>query len=52
MHDVVLWEFPPPRSAELEHFEAATVWYFGILRWLWTHLTIRFGLFPGLESGY
>lgn len=50
MHDVVLRAFPPPWSAELEHFEPATVWHFGNLRWLWTHLTIMFGLFPGLES--
>jgi len=50
MHDAVLRTFPPPWSTELAHFEPVTVWYFGNLRWLWTHLTLMFGLFPGLES--
>ena len=50
MNDAVLRAFPPPWSAELEHFEPLTAWHFGNLRWLWTHLTLMFGLFPGLEA--
>ena len=50
MNDAVLRAFPPPWSAELEHFEPVTAWHFGNLRWLGTHLTLMFGLFPGLEA--
>lgn len=50
MHDAALRTIPPPWAADLEHFEPRTEWHFANFRWLWTHLTLMFGLFPGLES--